>query len=71
MIEIEKNENNLEDNKEIENFSNVKLKKTLNFNEILCTAILFLSAGFETTALTLCNDLFIFDSKFSKQNAHF
>jgi cytochrome P450 len=47
MIEVEK-ENFSEDGDE-----SSKLKKTLTFNEILCTAILFFAAGYETTSTTL------------------
>ena len=54
MIEVEKDESNAETKKSEEQITNVKLKKTLTFNEILCTAVLFLSAGYETTANTLC-----------------
>ena len=56
MIEVEKEEDdsNVDNQKSDENISNLKLKKTLTFNEILCTAVLFLSAGYETTANTLC-----------------
>ena len=54
MLEIEKESENVESNrKESENFSSIKLKKTLTFNEILCTSVLFLSAGFEATASSL------------------
>ena len=63
MLEVEKediennHEQNIEPNKSDETNKskiNWKLKKTLTFNEILCTAMFFLSAGFETTAVTLC-----------------
>jgi cytochrome P450 len=47
MIEVEK-ENFSEDGDE-----SSKLKQTLTFNEILCTAILFFAAGYETTSTTL------------------
>ena len=47
MIEVE-NENFPEDDD-----GSSKLKKTLTFNEILCTAILFFAAGYETTSTTL------------------
>jgi cytochrome P450 len=55
MIEVEKDDDsNVDSQNSDENISNLKLKKTLTFNEILCTAVLFLSAGYETTANTLC-----------------
>ena len=56
MIEIEtEDENNSEDLiDKNENLKNITLKKTLSFNEILCTAILFFTAGYETTTTTLC-----------------
>ena len=54
MIDVEKDENSVDNQKSEESISNLKLKKTLTFNEILCTAVLFLSAGYETTANTLC-----------------
>ena len=59
MVEVEGDENEPEgkinqNGENIDNFNNIKLKKSLTFNEILCTAILFLSAGYETTATTLC-----------------
>jgi len=55
MIEVEKDDDsNVDSQKSDENISNFKLKKTLTFNEILCTAVLFLMAGYETTANTLC-----------------
>jgi cytochrome P450 len=55
MIEVESEANNNEVaiNSE-EAFSNLKLKKTLTTNEILATAVLFLSAGYESTANALC-----------------
>ena len=55
MIEVEKEENSDEKPKLNEPLNaNTKLKKTLTFNEIMATAVLFLSAGYETTANTLC-----------------
>ena len=63
MIEVERDDNTIGEENSLTNnnerkyeniVSNWKLKKTLTFNEILCTAILFLSAGYETTANTLC-----------------
>ena len=58
MIEVERDDiatlekdTNTESNKSTTNW---KLKKTLTFNEIMCTAMMFLSAGYETTATTLC-----------------
>ena len=55
MIEVESEESNkaVATNSD-EAISNLKLKKTLTFNEILATAVLFLSAGYETTANSLC-----------------
>jgi cytochrome P450 len=55
MIEIEENEkiNENADNKS-DNIMSLKLKKTLTSSEIVSSAVLFMAAGFETTANTLC-----------------
>ncbi len=59
MVEIEQEETSLKDKKDDinskdENLSKLRVKKTLTFNEILCTSMLFLSAGYETTSTALC-----------------
>jgi cytochrome P450 len=55
MIEVESEESNsAAASNSKESISNLKLKKTLTFNEIIATAVLFLSAGYETTANSLC-----------------
>ena len=58
MIEVENNEASSKSEKDKDHtdgdFNNIKLKKSLTFNEIFCTAVLFLSAGYETTGITLC-----------------
>jgi cytochrome P450 len=54
MIEVESEESNDVASKSEETISNLKLKKTLTTNEILATAVLFLSAGYESTANALC-----------------
>jgi len=51
MVNVERDDSKTENSEDI---TNIRLKKTLTFDEILCTALLFLSAGYETTAQTLC-----------------
>ena len=49
MIEVEKEEDANDEKPKLDEplNANTKLKKTLTFNEIMATAVLFLSAGFE------------------------
>ena len=58
MIDVESENNTTtvqnKENNDYKTNSDWKLKKTLTYNEIVCTAILFLSAGYETTSTTLC-----------------
>ena len=58
MIDVESENNTTtvqnKENNDHKTNSAGKLKKTLTYNEIICTSILFLTAGYETTSTTLC-----------------